>query len=549
MNNSDKKAKKMSIENLKNWKDGGNNYVLSAESNGKWIGFQINAINTLITSFGDNFNIVLWIDSQNEKDYYCIPFNVLKHLFIEEYRTEGQYSKRWTAIIKNNQFMMQGNSKLSVDISSYYSLPLISENSALFIEENSPQSLEETINDIKDGFNEWRYHNEESVKQGIILPILQALGWKTSDTREVYPEHNLKGGRADYVLYKGINPEVLIEVKSLDRHTKENEETHKTQAKGYAEKLKTIKKIIITDGLYWRFYILDKMIGYIKLGTNINNNTKSITDKFEELLQKDNNKSWEGGFKSLEEEPLTLYDGFERKSVEITLKSFSNNPIKISHKMGDKEETNDTTGWKGGYRKFLDVLYGKYPEKINGLLESSTFIGSVNNYFVKTTKNHNDYVPVGGGKLYANAKMGPNGYAKMMRHLLQLCEIWSDKIKIQEWDKNKNDEKTVSKNYEDLIYIKTITKTDLEYGILSVNKEGQKKLSPLFDYKGQVILINGDSENKIFIKKDTTDNTLRFGWLDKWYDDYKIKVGDVIEIQFDKNEFINGKPVIHLELV
>ena len=110
---------------IKNWSDGGNNYILKASADNKWSGFQDSVITKLSTSFGDNFNIVIWADEQNENDYYCVPFKVLKHLFVDVHKTTGKYPNRWTAVILDHQFLMHSNSELSVDISSYYSLPLI----------------------------------------------------------------------------------------------------------------------------------------------------------------------------------------------------------------------------------------------------------------------------------------------------------------------------------------------------------------------------------------------------------------------------------------
>ena len=110
---------------IKNWSDGGNNYVLKASADNKWSGFQDSIITKLTTAFGDNFNIVIWTDELNENDYYCIPFKVLKHLFVAEHKTTGKYPNRWTAVILNHHFLMHSNSELSVDISNYYSLSLI----------------------------------------------------------------------------------------------------------------------------------------------------------------------------------------------------------------------------------------------------------------------------------------------------------------------------------------------------------------------------------------------------------------------------------------
>ena len=113
--------------NIKNWNDGGNNYVLKGNPKNKWVGFQESVLIELSQTFDDNFNIVIWTDEQNEDDYYCIPYNIVKHLFIEEHKTTGKYPNRWTAIILDHKFLMHSNSQLSVDISTYYSKQLISQ--------------------------------------------------------------------------------------------------------------------------------------------------------------------------------------------------------------------------------------------------------------------------------------------------------------------------------------------------------------------------------------------------------------------------------------
>lgn len=113
--------------NIKNWDDGGNNYVLKGNPKNKWVGFQETVLIELSQFFGDNFNIVIWTDEQNEDDYYCIPYNAVKHLFIDQHKTTGKYPNRWTAIILDHRFLMHSNGQLSVDISTYYSKQLIAQ--------------------------------------------------------------------------------------------------------------------------------------------------------------------------------------------------------------------------------------------------------------------------------------------------------------------------------------------------------------------------------------------------------------------------------------
>lgn len=110
---------------IKNWTDGGNNYVLKASANNKWSGFQESVIIDLSNTFNDDFNIVIWSDEQKDNDYYSIPFKAVRHVFAQEHMTTGKYPNRWTAIIRDHQFLMHSNSQLAVDISSFYAKPLI----------------------------------------------------------------------------------------------------------------------------------------------------------------------------------------------------------------------------------------------------------------------------------------------------------------------------------------------------------------------------------------------------------------------------------------
>jgi len=110
---------------IKNWKDGGNNYVLKGNPKNKWIGFQETVLRQLSEAFNNNFNIVIWTDENNESDYYCIPYKSIQHLFVDEHKTTGKYPNRWTAIILDHQFLMHSNTQLSVNISEFYAKPLI----------------------------------------------------------------------------------------------------------------------------------------------------------------------------------------------------------------------------------------------------------------------------------------------------------------------------------------------------------------------------------------------------------------------------------------
>ncbi len=110
--------------NIKNWNDGGNNYVLKGNPKNKWVGFQETVLSNLTNKFDDKFNIVIWTNEQDDFDYYCIPYKIVKHLFVDTHKTTGKYPNRWTAIILNHQFLMHSNLQLSIDISQFYAKPL-----------------------------------------------------------------------------------------------------------------------------------------------------------------------------------------------------------------------------------------------------------------------------------------------------------------------------------------------------------------------------------------------------------------------------------------
>jgi predicted restriction endonuclease len=105
------------------YKQGGNNYIIKADSKNKWCGFSKGVIDALKQRLGLSFNIVLWGNTPVDH-YFCIPFSRLEHLFTEDLMTSGELAdkglQRWTATIVNNVFMMRANSHYSVDISEFY---------------------------------------------------------------------------------------------------------------------------------------------------------------------------------------------------------------------------------------------------------------------------------------------------------------------------------------------------------------------------------------------------------------------------------------------
>ena len=108
-----------------NWDKGGNNYVLKADSDNRWCGFNKSVIDQLLEKYNNKFNLVMW-GTKSDNDYYCVPFSIVQHLFTEEHMTTGKKAEeglaRWTATINDHIFKMHSNSMYSANIEDYYGI-------------------------------------------------------------------------------------------------------------------------------------------------------------------------------------------------------------------------------------------------------------------------------------------------------------------------------------------------------------------------------------------------------------------------------------------
>lgn len=110
--------------------------------------------------------------------------------------------------------------------------------------------LDSHINDIQAGIRSGRFVNEASISQGIILRLLQALGWPTFDTQVVWPEYTLEGRRVDFALCHPKNrPAVFVEAKQIGQS-----EGSERQLFEYAFHL-GVPMAILTDGQEWQFFL------------------------------------------------------------------------------------------------------------------------------------------------------------------------------------------------------------------------------------------------------------------------------------------------------
>ena len=111
-------------------------------------------------------------------------------------------------------------------------------------------NITEHIEDVRAGIKAGRYGNEAAVSQGIVLRLLQALGWPTYDTQVVCPEFSLSGRRVDYALCHPPNkPAAFIEVKQIGQS-----DGAERQLFEYAFHV-GVPLAILTDGQEWNFFL------------------------------------------------------------------------------------------------------------------------------------------------------------------------------------------------------------------------------------------------------------------------------------------------------
>lgn len=78
-------------------------------------------------------------------------------------------------------------------------------------------AIETDLLEIRDRLRKGEFINEAAVKQGVVLRILQALGWPAWDPKAVSPEYTVSTKRVDYALCvpPAGKPLVFVEVKAV----------------------------------------------------------------------------------------------------------------------------------------------------------------------------------------------------------------------------------------------------------------------------------------------------------------------------------------------
>lgn len=113
-------------------------------------------------------------------------------------------------------------------------------------------SLEVVLRNITQGLKEEAFPNEQSISQGVVLPILDGLNWPVFEPNIVCPEYTTGEGRVDFALCNPPRkPKIFIEVKRLGGA---EDDVSVEQALRYAYG-SGVPFVVLTDGKTWSFYL------------------------------------------------------------------------------------------------------------------------------------------------------------------------------------------------------------------------------------------------------------------------------------------------------
>jgi putative restriction endonuclease len=95
------------------------NYIRKADSNlDYWFDFSKNILEKYASSFGDQFNLILYGSPEKEGDFYVLPYGGFKHIFNSKHLAHDDRN-RWIGTIRFNELRIT-NCTIKPDISAYY---------------------------------------------------------------------------------------------------------------------------------------------------------------------------------------------------------------------------------------------------------------------------------------------------------------------------------------------------------------------------------------------------------------------------------------------
>jgi len=153
--------------------------------------------------------------------------------------------------------------------------------------------MDTELNDIIEKIKNQCYTNEELVRVGIVLRILNYLQWNIWDPNEVSLEYkvtNEDSTKVDVAILDSLNfPVVFIEVKSIGSINSRNLLEMEKQLRNY-NRDNSARFAILTDGIKWRFYFSLTNGEFSKKKFKefdlINSNKDEVIEAFEIFLSK-----------------------------------------------------------------------------------------------------------------------------------------------------------------------------------------------------------------------------------------------------------------------
>ena len=117
-------------------------------------------------------------------------------------------------------------------------------------------NLRDRIETARERLASGRFRNEASISTGLVLPILDALGWDAFDPNEVAPEYKVKGRRVDFALIANGSPAVFVEVKQPGLADGADQQLFE-----YAFH-EGVPLAVLTDGATWSIYVPSEQGSY-----------------------------------------------------------------------------------------------------------------------------------------------------------------------------------------------------------------------------------------------------------------------------------------------
>lgn len=112
-------------------------------------------------------------------------------------------------------------------------------------------SMQSILSDIIRRLEGHQFPNEQAIKQGVVLRLLDSLGWDIYDPKAVLPEFFVEGGHVDFALCSPPeHPQIFIEVKQSSTFNIGEDQLMMKYAFQHG-----VPIAVLTDGQRWSFYL------------------------------------------------------------------------------------------------------------------------------------------------------------------------------------------------------------------------------------------------------------------------------------------------------